>query len=288
MLQKVPASFETRRVTGTLGAEISGVDLCAPMDDATVAALTDALVEHKVLFFRDQPLTTEQHLAFGRRFGTLEVHPFTEAAPGYFGNLPGFEQVLVLESTAERPVVASNWHSDVTWRVDPSLGSILHCVVAPEFGGDTVWADMAAAHDGLDDATQRQLSSLVAVHDWHGFRKGMRRSGVPEDRIGALEKEYPPVEHPLVRTHPVSKRKVIYVNSPFTVRIKGMGETESNALLERLFRLAAVPEYQVRFSWKKNSVAFWDNRSTQHYGVPDFFPQHRRMERVTIVGDRPF
>ena len=153
--------------------------------------------------------------------------------------------------------------------------------------GTRYWADMTAAYDGLDDATRTHLSGLVAIHDWHTFRAGLRRRGTPEERIAALVEQFPPVEHPLVRTHPVSKRKIIYVNPVFTIGIKGMMDTESRPRLDRLYRLTGIPEYQMRFSWKKDSVAFWDNRSTQHYGVPDFFPQHRRVERVTVAGDRP-
>jgi taurine dioxygenase len=279
--------FQLEQVTGSLGAEISGVDLSQDLSDQAVAALSDALVRHKVLFFRDQSVTTERHLAFARRFGPLEVHPFTASIKS-FSNDVAAPEVIVIESTAERPSAADEWHSDVTWRREPSLGSILRCRISPAAGGDTLWADMSAAFEGLDDATRSHISGLTAVHDWEAFRRRLRDAGVAASRIAELQAQYPPAEHPVVRTHPVSGQKVIYVNCSFTVAITGMREAESRALLERLYSLAHIPDYQVRFRWRPDSVAFWDNRSTQHYATNDFFPQHRKMERVTVAGDRPF
>ena len=283
----VQRPFGLRRLTGSLGAEISGLDLSKPLAAPVLTALTQALVDHKVIFFRDQPLTPEQHIAFGKQFGALEIHPFTEGSKS-FANDTKNQEIIIVESTAETKSAADIWHSDVSWRVDPSLGSILKCSIAPAYGGDTMWADMEAAYAGLDNAMQSRLSDLVAVHDWHRFRANLRKQSVAEEKIAALVESYPPVEHPVVRTHPVSKRKCIYVNAVFTIRIKGMAEKESDDLLKDLYRLSTKPEYQVRFSWKNDSIAFWDNRSTQHYVVADFYPQHRRMERVTVAGDRPF
>jgi taurine dioxygenase len=279
--------FQVERVTATLGAEVSGIDLSGPLSARIIDAISAALVRHRVLFFRDQAITVEQHLAFGRRFGPLEVHPFNESLKG-FANDGAAPEVIVIESTAERPIAADQWHSDVSFRAEPSLGSILRCRITPDAGGDTLWADMAAAYEGLDDATRRQISGLTAVHDWETFRRGMRAHGVSEDRIAQLQARHPPAEHPLVRTHPVSGEKILYVNATFTVGVKGMKEAESRPLLERLCRQAHIPDYQVRFRWRPDSIAFWDNRGTQHYATRDFFPAHRRMERVTVAGDRPF
>jgi taurine dioxygenase len=147
---------------------------------------------------------------------------------------------------------------------------------------------MEAAYEGLDDATRTRISGLTAIHDWAPFRDLMRQRNVPEERIAALESEFPKVEHPVVRTHPVSGRKLIYVNASFTIGIKGMAEGESRPLLERLYAQANQPEYQVRFRWRPDCIAFWDNRSTQHKVIADFWPKRRLMERVTICGDRPF
>lgn len=268
-----------------IGAEISDVDLSEPLSDLQIAEIGQALVAHKVIFFRDQVIDSEQHLAFGRRFGALEVHPFA--------NFSGFTsgddtpEIVALESTPENPQVAEVWHSDVTWREKPSLGSILRITHCPDSGGDTLWADMAAAHDGLDDATQRFLSGLTAVHDWSNFRGHIIKLGAPADQIAALDAAFPQVEHPVVRTHPVTGRKIIYVNAEFTRRIKGMSKVESDALLKKLYALAHNPDIQARMEWKPGSVAFWDNRSTQHSVSPDVVG-YRRVERVTIVGDRPY
>jgi len=279
--------FAIDRVTGVLGAEISGLDLTRPLGPDLAAAVMAALAEHKVLFFRDQDMTVEQHLRLGREFGPLDVHWFNTGL-SHFSNSQEHPELIRVLSTAEEPVVADRWHSDMTCQVRPPLGSILRSRITPPAGGDTLWADMAAAFEGLDDATRSHISSLVAVHDWHLGREGMRKHGVPEETLVALQAEHPPVEHPLVRTHPVTGEQIIFVNATFTTHIKGMGEAESAALLARLYRLAYTPEYQVRFRWRPNSVAFWDNRSTQHYGAPDFFPHTRMLERVTVSGDRPF
>ncbi len=287
-LQDAPTqAFGLEPVTGAIGAAVAGINLGQPLAEATIAAISAALVKHKVLFFRDQHITTEHHLAFGRRFGPLEVHPLL-AENRSFNNDQTAPEVLIIESTAERPLAADEWHSDVTWRLEPSLGSILRCRIAPAVGGDTLWANMAAAFEGLDDATRAHISGLTAVHDWEVFRQGLRCQGASEDHISGLNAAYPPAEHPVVRTHPVSGEKVIYVNRNFTTHIKGMKDAESCALLERLYALARIPDYQARFRWQADSIAFWDNRSTQHYATKDFFPQHRRMERVTVAGDRPF
>jgi taurine dioxygenase len=279
--------FTLERVTGTLGAEVKGLDLSQILPDSTIAALSAALVEHKTLFFRDQDITGDQHIAFGRRFGPLEVHPFTEGS-STFSNAAGHEEIIRVESTPDKPSAAARWHSDVTWRETPSLASVIRSRISPPYGGDTLWADMVAAYEALDDATRSRISGMTAFHDWHMFRAKMRRDGVAEERIAELQKAFPPAEHPIVRTHPVSGEKLLYVNSGFTTGVKGMDEAESKPLLERLYRQADLPEVQVRFRWRPNSIAFWDNRSTQHYAVPDFYPQHRLMERVTVAGDKPF
>ncbi len=279
-------SFQLERITGTLGAEVSGLDLAGPLSDEMIGQISAALVEHKVLVFRDQPITTDQHIAFARRFGELEIHPFTEGSSG-FANSEERPEVIRVESTAEHPLAADFWHSDVTWRETPSLASLLRCRVAPAYGGDTLWADMEAAHAGLDEATRDRISGMTAIHDWHGFRRSLQRAGTAQERIDELVREHPPAEHPVVRTHPVSGRKILYVNCIFTVSIKGLTEEESRSLLDRLYAQAQRPEYQVRLRWRPDTIAMWDNRSTQHYGVADFHPQHRLMERVTVAGDRP-
>ncbi len=267
-------------MTPTIGAEIEGVDLSRPLAAATVSALRQALLDWKVLFFRDQAITTEQHLAFARCFGELEVHPF---AP----HKPDFPEVLAITHDDKSKGRENTWHSDVTWRAEPSLGSILRAVEVPPVGGDTLFADMYAAYDGLKNEVKSRIDGAMAVHDFTHFRAGMRRRGKTEAEIAAFEALYPMVEHPVVRTHPETGRKAIYVNAAFTLRIVGMEKAESDALLAHLYAQAAIPEYQCRFRWEKNSIAFWDNRASQHYAVSDYFPAVRKMERVTVIGDRP-
>ncbi|MCF8503426.1 MAG: TauD/TfdA family dioxygenase [Caulobacter sp.] len=267
-------------LTPTIGAEIEGVDLKRPLSDATVSALRGALLDWKVLFFRDQVIDTEQHLAFARRFGELEVHPFAPQKPGY-------PEVLAITHDEKNRGKENTWHSDVTWRLEPSLGSILRALEVPPVGGDTLFADMYAAYDGLKDEVKARIEGAVAVHDFTHFRAGMRKRGLSEEQIEEMNRKYPMAEHPVVRSHPETGRRCIYVNAAFTLHIVGMEKGESDALLAHLYAQAAIPEYQCRFRWEKNSIAFWDNRASQHYAASDYFPAVRRMERVTIVGDRP-
>jgi taurine dioxygenase len=262
-------------LTGALGAEVGGVDL-ADVDDDVFAELHRAFLRHKVLFFRDQHISIDEHIAFGRRWGELEVHPFVR-------NDAGHPEVIILESTADKPNAAESWHTDVTFRGCPPLGSILRGRVIPRVGGDTVWANMELAYEKLPDEVKAQIDGKVATHS---MEKVFGRSMKPEEREAALA-EFPPQQHPVVRTHPETGRRALFVNRPFTIRIEGVEPEESRRLLDLLTAQVSVPQYQCRFRWRPDSFAMWDNRCTQHYAVPDFYPQHRRMERVTIIGDRP-
>jgi len=266
--------FQVRQLAPVIGAEVSGIDL-RELDDASFAELQDAFTQFKVLFFRDQDWTLEQHIAFANRFGELEEHPF----------LPSGDHGEVIRFAKDEEVVGveNQWHSDVSWREVPSLGSVLRAVEVPPIGGDTLFADMCSAYDGLDDATREKIDGATAVHD---FTQSFGLMLDPESRK-QRQREFPPAEHPLVRTHPISGRKILYVNRIFTSHIVGLPREESDALLLRLYAEASVPEYQCRFRWEKNSVAFWDNRAVQHYAASDYWPQQRIMERVTIVGERP-
>jgi taurine dioxygenase len=275
------ASVSFAPLTPTIGAEVEGIDLREPLDADTLAALRQGLLEWKVLFFRDQDITTEQHLAFARNFGDLEVHPFAPSKPGY-------PEVLAITHDRENKGKENTWHSDVTWRIAPSLGSVLRALEVPTVGGDTLFSDMYAAYEGLGDAVKAKIEGKTALHDFAHFRVGMRKRGMSEAAIEEFNRAYPSVEHPIVRTHPETGRKALYVNGAFTQYIVGMERAESDALLKHLYAQAAIPEYQCRFRWKTNSIAFWDNRSSQHYAVSDYWPALRRMERVTIIGDRPY
>ncbi len=274
------ASFEISPLTPTIGAEIAGIDLREPLDAATLRDMRAALLDWKVLFFRDQDITTEQHLAFAGNFGKLEVHPFAPHKPGY-------PEVLAITHNRESRGRENMWHSDVTWRLQPSLGSILRSQEIPPVGGDTLFADMYAAYDGLTDELKQRIEGKTAIHDFEFFRTAMRKRGKSEAEIDEFNKAYPPAEHPVVRTHPETGKKGIYVNAAFTKHIVDMDPAESKTLLKHLYAQAAIPEYQCRFRWTVNALAFWDNRASQHYAASDYWPAVRRMERVTIIGDKP-
>ena len=274
------APFQVRRLGASLGAEVLGVDLKAPMDDDAFAAFEAALVEHKVLAVRDQFLTTEQHVAFSRRFGELEVHPMRPQGK--------FPEILVLDNHKDNPVLSTDvWHSDTTFRKTPTKYTILRCEIMPEFGGDTLWANMEAVHDGLSDTFRAMISGLRAVHDFQNFRVLFKNTEEDRIKLHRMEDMFPNPSHPVVRTHPVTGRKSIYVNPQFTLRIEGLESAESRAILDVLFAQARVPEYQFRIRWTPGTIVFWDNRSTQHYAANDYYPQRRRMERTAVVGDVP-
>lgn len=273
--------FSLRPYSPTIGAEVSGIDLAKPLTDVGKAALYQALLDWKVLFFRDQDITTEQHLAFARCFGELEQHPFAPHKQGY-------PDVLAITHDADRPGRENGWHSDVTWRLEPSLGSVLRNLECPSVGGDTLFADMYAAYEGLPESIREKVEGRVAVHDFGRFRDGLRAKGASDEEIAAFDARYPNPEHPVIRTHPDTGRQAIYVNRAFTKHIVGRDREESDRLLEILYRQAWFPEYQCRFHWETNSIAFWDNRACQHYAASDYWPQVRKVERVTIVGDAPY
>lgn len=273
--------FPLVHLSPCIGTEVLGIDLAAKHDEDTVAALSDLLVERKVLFFRDQHISMEAHIAFAARFGELEVHPFTS-------NDARHPEVIHLINDRDHPPYINVWHSDVTWRVEPSLGSILRAREVPEVGGDTLFANMEAAYDGLDEALRERIDGLQAVHDNEGFLRGMKENGASDEEVEAMREKYPPSVHPVVRTHPVSGRKSLYVNRAFTRKIVDMDPVESDELLQTLYLRAWIPDYQCRFRWRPDSFAFWDNRAAQHYATADYWPHRREMERVTIVGDRPY
>ena len=268
----------------TIGAELRGVDFSQPIERETVAEILDALMKYKVVYFRDADITPEQLVAFGRLFGELTVHPFVP----HLEHLP---EVIVLDNHKDNPVVSTDvWHSDETFRLEPPMGSILHCVRMPDAGGDTLWSDMCAAFEGLSDKMQHFVSGLEAIHDFKHFRRKFDRLPTRErhQKLAEMEETYPNPVHPVVRTHPVTCRKALFVNEQFTIKIKDMQEDESRALLDFLFRQPHVPEYQFRMSWRPNDMLFWDNRPTQHYAANDYYPKRRTMHRVTIKGDRPY
>jgi taurine dioxygenase len=274
------AAIAFHPLAGALGAEVTGIDLRQPIGDAAFAALEAGLLEHQVLFFRDQPIEPRHHLALARRFGEPVAHPA-------YPHVEGFPEINVLESTAEHPTKIDTWHTDMTFLERPPLGSILRGRIIPAHGGDTQWASLFAAWEALSDRMQHYLDGLTARHSFaHGFRHSLAEPGGWE-RLGETVRANPPVRHPVVRTHPRSGRRALFVNRLFTTHIEGLREAESDAVLRFLFEHLETPEFSCRFRWSADALAFWDNRSTLHRPVNDYFPAHRRMERITIAGDRP-
>lgn len=269
-----------------LGAEVSGIDLRHPLPEADVAAIRAALLKYKVLFFRDQDISHEDHVRFGRYFGELEGHPVT-------AHVPGFPEILSIEaadgmkiSEAVLPIArpANKWHTDVTFREKPSMGGILRIRTQPPFGGDTIFADTAAIYADLPPEVKAKIATLDAEHDIiksYGYR-------VSDEKREQLRRDYPVQVHPVVRRHPETGEQHLFVNHVFTARILGLPDDEATQLLAYLVDRVKAPEYQMRFRWSANAIAFWDNRATQHYGVLDYWPHERVVERVTVMGeDRP-
>jgi taurine dioxygenase len=268
-------------LAGALGAEIRGLDLGRELTPEDAATLRDLLNRHEVIFFRDQDIGPAQQRALALTFGPLQTHPA-------YATVDGFPEITILESTPEKPTKIEAWHSDMTFREHPPLGTVLRSVITPPRGGDTLWASMTAACDGLSPAMQAFLEGLQAVHDFSwGFKESLAEPGGRE-RLADAVAANPPVRHPVIRVHPETGKKVIFVNSLFTTHIEGLTAGESRAVLDFLFQHITTPEYTVRFRWEPHSIAIWDNRSTQHKPVNDYFPAHRRMERITIDGDRPY
>ena len=277
-------------LTCAIGAELIGVNLGhASRDDALFAEIRTLLLQHKVLFLRDQTMSRAEHVAFARRFGELEDHPVAGSDP----ENPGL--VRIYKSPEAPPDRYENaWHTDATWREKPPMGCVLRCVECPPVGGDTMWANMVLAYDNLPQHIKQQIGSLRARHS---IEASFGAAMTIEKRL-ALKAQFPDAEHPVVRTHPETGEKTLFVNAftthftnfhtPANVRFGQDNSLGSGELLRYLVSQVMIPEYQVRWRWKPNSVAIWDNRSTQHYAVMDYPPCHRKMERAGIMGDAPF
>jgi alpha-ketoglutarate-dependent taurine dioxygenase len=281
-------SISVRPISGALGAVVEGINLSKDLDNATASDLHKALLDHCVIFFRNQHLTPEQHLRLGRRFGTLNVHEFVEAMP----NHP--EILVVAKKENDKRNFGGGWHSDVTYLDEPALGSILYALEVPAYGGDTMFANQYLAYETLSAGMKRLLDGLAAIHSArHIYGVGADNDYARMDGLGAMkilrsEAAHRETEHPVVRTHPETGRKCLYVNRNFTIRFKDMTVEESRPLLQFLFEHAVRPEYTCRFRWEAGSIAFWDNRCVQHYALNDYDGYRRVMHRVTINGDRPF
>ena len=282
-------NIETRPISGALGAEIHGVDLAEPLDEANFAEIREALHDHLVIFFRDQTITPEQHLAFSRWFGEVETHAYAKGLPGHPEILP-----VIKEAEDRAANFGGIWHSDVSFHEAPPMGQILYALEVPESGGDTIFVNMYRAYDALSDGMKALLDGLKAIHT------GERSYGASNSQVTLRQDQFSrsmdvqvkedaadEVAHPVVRTHPETGRKSLFVSAISMQRFEGMTHEESAPLLEFLTLHARRPEFTCRFRWRANSIAFWDNRCTQHYALNDYHGQRREMHRVTITGDRP-
>jgi taurine dioxygenase len=269
-----------QELTPTIGAEVHGVDLRQPLDEETVAELRAGLLEHLVLFFRDQDITVEDHRRFAAYFGEIDTPPFRSIGADD-------PDLTILDMSAPKGLGADVWHADFTHRPEPPMGSVLRAVELPGSGGDTCFASMYAAYDALSAPMREFLDGLTAVHTLAITAERAKRTGPPvvlaEDSSGG----YPSFVHPVVRVHPETGRKMLNVNANWTASIEGLSDAESAVLLPFLLQHVRSPEFQCRFRWERNSIAFWDNRAVQHYAVADY-TERRLMQRFTIKGDRPF
>ena len=268
-------------LTAVVGAEIRGVDL-ADLDEATFATIHQAFLEHKVLAFRDQHLTAEQQMAFGRRFGELDTHPFVE------GSTAHPEVLEIVTEPDDRFNFGGGWHSDVTFLPEPDLGSILYAIEIPPAGGDTLFADQAAAYDALSDTMQELLAGLTATHSAER-QYGASGYSTKSKAMATTDTDTSDYEsvHPVVRTHPETGRKALYVNPAFTTRITGMHRAESDALLRFLWDHAVKEPFTCRVRWEPGTLTMWDNRAIQHYALHDYAGHRRHVRRITVQGDRP-
>jgi len=274
-----PPGIELLDLHPTIGTEVLGIDLREPLTPAMFAFLDALLVERKVIFFRDQDITARNHVEFARHWGELLVTPFSNNSHPEYGEIATINS----DGTNAR---TNSWHSDGAWRAEPDLGSVVRAIAVPDVGGDTLFRDTHAAYVNMPDWLRRAVEGEEAVFS----ARCVHDLDAPIEELVQVELDHPPARHPIIRTHPVSGRKGIYVDPSYATHIVGMDYADSRYLLERLFAQSNRPEFQCRFKWRNNSIAFWDNRGCQHYASADYVGQNfiRKMERVTIRGDRPY
>jgi taurine dioxygenase len=276
------AKVRVKKLGPNAGAKIHGVNAADPLDDETRQVIYDALMENGVIVFSDQDITREQQAAFAANFGELTVHPFSP-------HLEEMPEMIVLDNDGDHPPLSTDvWHSDETFRLEPPMGTLLRAAIVPPVGGDTLFASMTAAFEGLSDQMQNFVSGLEAVHDFKNFKRLYGSSPEHRQKLWDMMDKFPNPVHPVVRTHPMTGQNALFVSPQFTLSIKGMKPDESDALLQMLYAQANVPEYQFRVHWKVNKMVFWDNRLVMHYAARDYLPARRRMERVTLKGDLPY
>ncbi len=276
------SSVRVEKLGANIGAEISGIDLTRKLARADVKVIKDAFVEHEVLVFRGQDLTQDQYIDFTGQLGELTIHPFATA-------LPDHPELIVLDNDKNNPPLSTDqWHSDEMFRHEPPWATALRSTIVPKIGGDTCFASMTSAYEGLIPSLQDFYANLEAVNDFKVFRVLYSGTREGRERLVELEDMFPNAIHPVVRVHPVSEKKAIYVSPQTTIYIANVRDFESEHILHMLYQLPEIPEYQLRVQWESNMIVLWDNISTQHYAPRDFLPYRRRMERLTIKGSRPY
>ncbi len=276
-------NIQVTRVTRALGAVVSGCDISEELPQSVVDQLGQLLIEHQVLFFRDQPISPQAQARFAARFGSLHVHPI-------YPVLPDLPEIMLIDTHPGFLPDNDNWHTDVTFSQTPPLAGILAAKRIPSSGGDTLWSSCSAAYEALSEPMRRFLEGLTAQHSVAKSFPADRWQTDPvfKERYERAVAKHPPVNHPVIRTHPVSRRKGLFVNEGFTTHINELSANERQSLLAMLFAHAGRPEFTVRWSWRVDDVAFWDNRVTQHYAIADYLPERRTMHRATVNGDKPF
>jgi taurine dioxygenase len=281
-MDKIMNDYSAQQLTPSLGAEITGIDLSNDLSDEQLNQIYDDLIKHNVIFFRDQKISPEKHIEIAKSFGTIEEpHPI-------YPHVEGFPEIVLLKNDKDNPPDTDEWHTDVTFKSDPPFASILYSKVIPPVGGDTLWCSLSKIYDALPDDMKKYLETLRAIHDMGDFRNNYMQ----EDNIESAKKlnkgfeEFGHAVHPVIKIHPISKKKFLYVNPGFTSQIVGMSTPDSNSLLTYLFNMMSKPEFQIRFHWTPDTLAIWDNRCTMHYAIGDYMPHQRTMNRITISNDK--
>ena len=274
--------YSLEQLTPTIGAEISNIDLSQDLSEEKLDQIYQDLIDYKVIFFRNQEISPKNHIALAKSFGEIEPpHPV-------YPHVKDFPEIVLLENDANNPPDTDEWHTDVTFKSDPAFASILYSKIIPPSGGDTLWCSLSAIYEALPSDTKKYLETLRAVHDMGSFRNNFIDDDNEKSAQNVNEgfQKFGNAIHPMVKIHPISKNKLLYINPGFTSQIVGMNMTDSNNLLTYLFNFMNKPEFQIRFKWSANTIAIWDNRCTMHYAIGDYMPHHRQMNRITVLNDK--
>ena len=275
-------NYEINSLTPTIGAEISGIDLSNNLNSQDLDNIYKNLIDHKVIFFRNQNLKPEDHITFAKSFGDIEPpHPI-------YPHVENFPEITLLENDPTNPPDTDEWHTDVTFKTEPPFTSILYSKEIPPSGGDTLWCSLIAIYDALPENIKIELDSKRAIHDMGAFRNNFSSEDNEEysKKLNAGFEKFGNAVHPVVKVHPILNKKFLYINPSFTRHIIGMDMTDSNNLLSYLFSFMTKPQYQVRFKWTPHTLALWDNRCTMHYAIGDYMPHRRVMNRITVLNDK--